>query len=122
MVRLLGRIGQKPCLNTQGFTSKEVPQYNEDTDEILDILNEKETPVETQGVNFDLSNVNDQIQSMEKDFENHTYTLPAKLSSSNEYSNFNFEKAPCIQELPDDEIYNLSNYDGMRKIEIIKEI
>ena len=118
----MGQIGNKTGSSAQIVSSKKSTENIEETDEILDTLNEEQIPLETQGVDFSLANVHNQIQSMEKEIESHKFSRPAKLSSSKEYSNEIFEKSPNINELRDDELYNLPNYDGNRKIEILKEL
>ena len=59
---------------------------------------------------------------MENEIESHKFSHPAKLSSSKEYSNYTFENSPIIQELSDAVIYNLPEFNGNRKIEILKEL
>jgi hypothetical protein len=116
----LGQIDNKTSARL--VSSKKSTEYIEVTDEILDTLNEEQIPLETQGVDISLGNVHNQIQSMEKEIESNKFSRPAKLSSSKEYSNEIFENPPNINELRDDEIYNLPNNDGNRKIEILKEL
>ena len=114
MVRLLGQIGLK----------KKRVTFSDETDEIIEILNDEELEKRVIDVNFTLSDVDDQIREMEGEIKQAKFNTPLKLSSDKRYSNFEIESFNLRNDdTTDMEVYDVSlNPDENRRIEILSNL
>jgi hypothetical protein len=106
LVKLLGQIKN---------TEKEDHVQN---DEIIESLLDEETNEESQDLDFSLSNVDNQIQDMEQEIVTFEFSNRIKLSKSKDYSNAlnSLIDSAGINNMSDENIYNLQLSDGKRKI------
>ena len=95
-------------------------EYSEETDEILESLESGETDVR-HGVDFDLSNIQDEITEMLNETNGFTYSYRINLSSSKDYTNLNSYDSDQNFDIPEEDLYNLPSTDIL-EIGILKEL
>ena len=96
--------------------TKTRPVLNDQSDDIIECLNDAELDKSITEVDFSLSNVENQLQEMEKEIRNAKFSNPIKLAADKTYLNSNLTTLNV--ELNDEEVYNLVT--PSRKVEILE--
>ena len=95
-------------------------EYSEETDEILESLESGDSD-ERHGVDFDLSNIQDEISEMLNEMNGFTYRNRIHLSSSKDYTNLNAYNGDQNFDILEEDLYNLPSTDN-REMGILKEL
>ncbi len=76
--------------------------------------NEIEDEENSDNIDIDINKVHEQVKSMQSELNEFNFNRKINISSNNDYSNSYYEDNPPIIQLKDDEIYNLSDLNGLQ--------
>ena len=114
MVRLLENIR----------SNKKRVTFSDETDDIIEILNDEELERPVTALNFSLLDVADQIREMESEIKQAKFETQLKLSSDKRYSNSVSESSNItVDEANDMDVYEVTtNLNEKRRIELLTNL
>ena len=114
MVRLLGQIR----------SNKKRVTFSDETDDIIEILNDEELERPVTAVNFSLLDVDNQIREMESEIKQTKFDTQLKLSSDKRYSNSVSESSNItVDEANDMDVYEVTtDLNENRRIEVLTNL
>jgi hypothetical protein len=114
LVRLLGQIR----------SNKKRVTFSDETDDIIEILNDEELERPVTALNFSLLDVDDQIREMEGEIKQAKFETQLKLSSDKRYSNSVSESSKItVDEANDMDVYEVTtNLNENRRIEVLTNL